>query len=355
MEPAKKPWLKALWYCVLPTILAAPVAFSAEMETELPARPFHVDRKDGKRWDATFTVHYGPFRGVVYYAVPPDDPSQTIEGVELQAETKKCRVEAVKATDASPFKKPLLKLELEAGAPFTVVTHVVVQFHNTKLEAGPAAGKVEPLSRLQQKELLDDGWPNHSAREWFTQWMKQHTLIRNGEDEAAFAFRLLKFMQKNFRYVIPDNIPEHKEMVAKDPEMGDWHYTIKTSTGECYRLSDLYDRVLRMNGIPARLVSGNWLIGDKGHHLRSLIFLNHVCWVPIEATAAVTSPKVPPITFLGSWGGPMLIGNRNIDFELQGPKNKWSIGTFDQIGFGAADGTWDFPNAEIKATPLPAK
>ena len=138
--------------------------FSAESETELPARPFHVDRKDDKRWDATVTVHHGPFRGVVYYAVPPDDPSQTIASVELQAETKKGRVEAVKTTDASPYKKPLLKLELDAIAPFTVVAHVVVQFHNTKLVPGALAGNVEPLGRLQQKEFLDDDWPNDSAR-----------------------------------------------------------------------------------------------------------------------------------------------------------------------------------------------
>ena len=50
---------------------------------------------------------------------------------------------------------------------------------------------------------------------------------------------------------------------------------------------------------------------------------------------------------------PMLIGNRNLGFELQGPKNKWNIDTFDQLGFGAADGNWDFPNAEIKAIVLP--
>ena len=252
MEPTKKPWLKTLWYCVLPAILAAPVAVPAETETELPPPPFHVNRTDDQRWDATLTVHHGPFRGVVYYAVPPDDPSQTIESVQLQAETKRGRVEAVKATDASPFKKPLLKLELEAGAPFTVVAHVVVQFHNSKLEAGGRRRKIEPLGRLQQKEYLDDGWPNAGVREWFTQWMKQHKLIRNGQDRAAFAFRVLTFMQRNFRYVIPDNIPEHKEMVAKDPVMGDWHYTIKTSTGECWRLSSLYDCVMRMNGIPAR-------------------------------------------------------------------------------------------------------
>jgi hypothetical protein len=306
--------MKSLGYLVLPVILAARVTFSAELGTNLPPRPFHLERTDGKRWDVTFTLQHGPFHGIVYYPVPPDDPSQTIESVDLQAETNKGRLEGVKATDASPLRKPLLKLELQAEAPFTVVAHVVVQFYHTTLETGAPAGKVKSLDRVQQKEFLDDGLPNDSARQWFTQWMKQHQLIRNGEDEAEYSFRVLKFVQKHFRYVIPDNIPEYKAMVAKYPEIGDWYYTIKTSTGECWRLSNLYDCVMRMNGIPARLVSGNWLAGDKGHHVRSLIYLREVGWVPVEATSAMTSPNDPPMNFFGAWGEPMLNGNRNLGY-----------------------------------------
>ena len=222
----------------------ATVALGADSGTELPPQSFHLSRTDGKRWDATFTVQHGPFHGVIYYAVPTDDPSQTIESAELFADTKRGRMNAERATDASPYKKPVFKLDLEAQAPFTAAAHVVVQFHRTTLEPGAPARQIEPLGRVQQKEFLDDGWPSENARQWFTQWMREHKLIRNGEDEAEFAFRVLKFEQKNFRYVIPDDIPEHKAMVEKDPAMGDWHYTIKTSTGECWRLSKLYDTVM---------------------------------------------------------------------------------------------------------------
>jgi hypothetical protein len=337
----------------LGVMLAASLIRAAEAGTELPARPFHMERKDGKKWDVTMTVSHGPFHGVVFYAVPPDDPCQTIEKVELYAETKKGRVDAARTTDAGPYKKPVLKMDVQAGAPFTAVAHVVVQFHRTALEAGAPEGKVKPPGPVVRKEFMEDGWPNDEARAWFTQWMKSHQLIRNGEEEAAFAFRVLKFMQKNFRYVIPDDLPEHRAMVAKNPEMGDWHYTIKTSTGECWRISDTYCRVMRMNGIPARLVSGNFINEDKGHHLRSLIYLENVGWVPVEATSAVSSPGDPPSHFFGTWGGPMLVGNRNINFELPGPKGNGEIGTFDQLAFGAADGTWDFPAAKFKATAIP--
>ena len=150
---------------------------------------------------------------------------------------------------------------------------MVVQFHNTKLEAARPQAGLSRLVALSRRNFSTTAGRIAVPRAWFSQWMKQHELIRNGEDEAAFAFRAPIFMQKNFRYVIPDNIPEFKEMVAKDPVMGDWHYTIKTSTGECWRLSSVYDCVMRMNHASRRAgQQGNWLIGDKGHHVRSLIF-----------------------------------------------------------------------------------
>lgn len=61
----------------------------------------------------------------------------------------------------------------------------------------------------------------------------------------------------------------------------------------------------------------------------------------------------PALEFFGAWGGNMLIGNRNVNFELSGPKGKWSIGTLDGLAFGAANGKWDFPDIQIKAAVVP--
>jgi hypothetical protein len=321
----------------------------------LPPRPYHLKSSPEQLWDVTLAMRHAPFQGVVYYAVPPDDPCQTIRSVELYADTRVGRVEAIRTTDAGPFKKPLLKLEVKASAPFTATARVQVQLHHTELAAGAPLKKAPAIGRVARREYMDDRWPNEKARAWFTQWMKSHKLIRGNEQEDEFAFRALKFMQGHFRYVIPDNLPAHKAMVARDPVMGDWHYTLETSTGECLRLSDTFCRVMRMNGVPARLVSGNYFGGDSGHHLRSLIFLAEVGWVPMEVTAAVTSRDKPPLDFFGTWGGTMLIGNRNVDFELAGPKGKWNIGTLDGLAFGGVNGKWDFPEMEIKATAVAAK
>ena len=109
--------------------------------------------------------------------------------------------------------------------------------------------------------------------------------------------------------------------------MGDWRYTLGTSRGECLRLSDTYARVMRMNGVPARLVNRNFINEQNGHHLRSLVWLADTGWVPVEVTSAVGPPKKPALDFLGACGGPMLVGNRNVGYELLGPKGTWNIGT----------------------------
>jgi len=135
--------------------------------------------------------------------------------------------------------------------------------------------------------------------------------------------------------------------------MGLWHYAIGTGTGECWRISDTYCRIMRMNGVPTRLVSGNFVGDGSGHHLRSLIYLPEAGWVPIEATSAVSSPRQPAIQFFGTWGGSLLVGNRNIDFTLPGPKGPWNIGTLDGLAFGGSGGKWDFPTPKFIAKPLP--
>ena len=337
---------------LLAALFLAPLLARAQTATDLPlpARPFHVEGEDGARWDVRMTVHHAPFHGLVFYAVPPNDPCQTINSVELFAETAKGRIDAVRVADASPYKKPLLQLSIDAAAAFTVVAHVEVQIHHTKLAAGPPAAKVKPLLPLGRKEYLDDEWPDEKARAWFTQWMKTHSLMRGDEDHAAFAFRVLKFMQQHFRYVIPDKLPDFIAAVKSDPAMGDWHYTLRTGTGECYRISDTYCRIMRMNGVPARLVSGNYVNEQDGHHLRSLIYLADAGWIPVEATASLD--KQPALNYFGTWGGPFLAGNRSVNFSLPGPQGPMYIGTLDRLAFGSASGTWDFPPGEITATIL---
>lgn len=361
--------ISALFLCALMdgTLKAQPFnpqAVKAETEQDTarvlqaPRPPFHLETKPSHRWDLTITQEHAPFTGFVYYAVPPNDPCQTIESIEMFAKTKRGRIDATMGEDLSPLHKPLLKLQLDAKRQFQVIVHVVVDFHNTVLKPGAPERRAEPLTPVERREFLKDGWPTPRAREWFHKWMVAHDLIRRqGEDASDFAFRVLAFMQSNFRYVIPDDIPEFKRMVKNDPIMGDWHYVIKTSTGECWRISDTYCRIMRMNGIPARLVSGNFVKNNSdetGHHLRSLIHLPAVGWIPIEDTAAVSMKDKSAANFFGTWGGAMLIGNENIDFKLPGPNGGWTIGTLDGVVYGPSNGDLEYPDLKIFAKRIPA-
>jgi hypothetical protein len=342
---------RPLVYCL--ALVTTSFAIPPAAPDTLPSRPFRLESRPARHWDVTIDQPRARFHGVVYYAVPPDDPCQMIRACELFAETREGRIGAVRVADDSRFHKPLLKLRIDADAPFHVIAHLDVQFHDTELAPGTAQ-RIAGILPTARPEYVNDDWPNEQARAWFRKWMKSQQLEREpGEDAAGFAFRVLQYFQGHFRYVIPDDLPEYKAAVAKDPVMGDWHYVINTGTGECLRISNTYCQIMRMNGIPARLVSGNFLGDGSGHHLRSLIHLEAVGWVPVEATSAVSFPKRPAIKFFGTWGGSYLAGNRNIDFVLPGPKDKWTIGTLDGLAFGSANGKWEFPEPVFKTKALP--
>lgn len=227
-----------------------------------------------------------------------------------------------------------------------------VQFYETALVPGKPATPPKILSNLECSEYLKDGWPDDEARQWFRKWMKENNLVRRkDEQDVDFAYNTLVFMQEKFHYKIADDI-EWKTMVKQDPKMGDWHYSLSTWSGECWRLSDIYCRIMRMNAIPARLISGNLVGQESGHHLRSLLYLDSVGWTPVEATSAVFSQRKPPTPFMGNWGGTMLSGNENIDFLLEGPSGKGFIGTFDFLVFCPSNGRWEFPPVKFVSERL---
>lgn len=322
----------------------------------LPLPNVHLEQRPESAWHVVFDEEHGPFHGDIYFAVPPNDPCQTVTNLQFFAKTGERNVAAMPAVDAGPLKKPLLRINIKAVQPIRLHLEMDVQIFATELKPGISAMAIPPLSAAEQAVYLDDGWPNDQARDWFIGWMRSNNLVKNaGESDLVFAYRVLDFIDHNFRYEIPEPIPAHKLALERDHLMGDWHYVIETKTGECWRLSDVYCRVMRMNGIPARLVSGNWL-NSGSHHLRSLIYSPRAGWIPVEVTGAVCSPKKSTATYFGHWGGPMLVGNQNINFVLPNAKTPGRIGTFDGIAFGDSNGHWDFSKASfvVTRTDVPA-
>ncbi len=316
-------------------------------------RSFHLISRPTTRWRLTYTQEHGPFEGIAYFPAPPNDPGQRILRSEVYAEGAQGRIDSTRSLDAGPLKKPLFKLILKELGTFRIVVRFDVQFYETALVKGQSTTPVPALSSTERTEYLKDGWPSSEAREWFRTWMKQNNLIRSREmSEVDFAYDALVFMQEKFTYKIPDGVVEWKAMVKQDPVMGNWRYTLSTWSGECWRISETYCRILRMNGIPARLVSGNHVGQGSGHHLRSLAYFSTIGWVPVEATSAVSSQQKPPTPFMGNWGGTMLSGNENIDYVLEGPRGKGGIGTLDFLVLYPKAGSWEFPSLKFVSERL---
>lgn len=316
-------------------------------------RSFRLISRSLGRFRLTNTMERPPFRGVAFFPVPPNDPGQKILEMEVYAEGGRGKIEARRTTESGPLKKPILQLDLNESDRFRIVSRFDVQFFENSLVPGKPSAPPAPLSAIERAEYLKDGWQSREARAWFREWLTQNKLLRpEGQSDIDFAFDALRLMQRDFTYSLDEPDQGWKTIIKNEPELGTWRYSLGTHTGECWRLSDTYCRILRTNGIPARLLSGNIVGKRTGHHLRSLIYLEGTGWVPVEATFAVCSKNTPAEKFLGDWGETMLSGNENVDYQIEHRGRRIGIGTFDSFAFLSDMGTTDVPSIKFTSEKL---
>lgn len=304
--------------------------------------PYRLSRKVGERWRVRQVTTHEPFQGTVVFPVPPDDPGQTILASQmylqyLDRDSEKQQASVVK--DLFPLRQPVYCIVPDEKRRFRVTVEIEVAFYECTLQRDNTAPEPVRLEAIARAEALRDGWLSEKERSWYRDWMTKESLLRQtGEGDMEFAYRVLGYLQKNFTYKIPDNVPEYKEAVRKEGDFGSWKYRIETKSGECWRLSDIYARILRMHGIPVRILSGNHVGSGQGHHLRTLVWLEAVGWIPVEPTAATGNHNPTPAQNFGNWGGTMLSGNQNIGFSVPANGSRFNIGTFDCLWFVPAKG-----------------
>jgi transglutaminase-like putative cysteine protease len=106
-----------------------------------------------------------------------------------------------------------------------------------------------------------------------------------------------------------------------------------------------------MNGVPARVVSGNIVGGGPAHHLRTLVWLECVGWIPVEPTAVTSNKREVPMRKFGNWGGTMLNSNVNIGYSVPVNGNQRYIGALDTLWLlpvsGKDESTWEFACTRI--------
>lgn len=283
-----------------------------------------VVREPLDRWQVRFSGSMSAFSGSIVYPIPPDDPGQSVLSYRMTARASGRTVEARRITDSSRLAQPVLIIDVPNPSRVEVEVEVVAQLFGTRL-GDP--GKAPALAPEHRQVYLDCRWDKREDREWFASYLDGSGLRRRPvESDIAFARRVLEAVAHDYTYRIPDGTPALQAAIRKDGEFGRWVYTIQTKSGECWRLSELYANILRTADIPVRVVSGN-LLGQPGHHLRTLVWLEEYGWVPVEPTAAVVSKQ--PARFFGTCGDPMLNGNANIWLSVPTPNGTFNVGTMD--------------------------
>jgi len=281
-------------------------------------------RRPADRWQVRFTGSMTAFTGAILYPIPPDDPGQTVTSCRMIARVSGRTVEARQIRDTSHLAQPVLLIEVPQPSRVEVEVEVVVQAYTTRL-GDP--GKAQGLNPEHRRVFLDCRWAKREDREWFANYLDTAGLRRRtDETDIAFARRVLEAIARDYTYRIPNEEPAYGAAIRKHGEFGQWVYSIQTKSGECWRLSELYANILRTAEIPVRVVSGN-LLGQPGHHLRTLVWLEEYGWVPVEPTAAVVSKQAD--RFFGTWGDPMLNGNANIWLSVPTASGTFNAGTLD--------------------------
>jgi transglutaminase-like putative cysteine protease len=225
-----------------------------------------------------------------------------------------------------------------------------VRFYDTFLAPGPPEEPVPDLPTSERSYYLDEHWRNDEEHRWFRNLMQEENMARSpNESDLDYGVRALQFVSRTFRYEIPDGNPRWKQITAEKGSFGDWLYTWETRSGECLRISQFYADMLREAGIPVRQVSGNWVEGDHGHHLRDLIWLTGIGWVPVEPTSAVTDSRAHgSLKYFSYWGGAYLAGNESVDFHVPWRTGTFNCGTFDTLWYLFDDGRFHMTTARVR-------
>jgi transglutaminase-like putative cysteine protease len=268
------------------------------------------------------------FAGRIIYPVPPDDLCQEIEGVTAYVMVNGVKKPCVLASECSVLHQPYYYLDVKEPSDVRCVAEVKVKFFDTYWSKKGGNVPFKSLTAEERSYYLDCRWRNREQREFFQSWMTNNGLAMTAvETPELYARRILDFFSEKFHYVIPEKDPQYNEIKRREGDLGDTKYCLSGFVGECWRLSEIYDRLMRLNGIPSRLVSGNF-VESSGHHIRSMIFLDGAGWIPIEATASVTLHH--PESKFGTWGGNYLSGNTNINLDLEvAPGKFWNLPTVD--------------------------
>ncbi|GAM18601.1 hypothetical protein SAMD00019534_017760 [Acytostelium subglobosum LB1] len=185
-------------------------------------------------------------------------------------------------------------------------------------QAGPKdhVPSVVPLSaeqrayHLKHTTLMDFNNTN------FVQWVNGNNLhpipfVAEGvEPLLCFAYRVFLFLKIYFSYIYAQEVKSRK---ASD--------TIVARATDCGGFCILFAAIMRMHGIPARLLFGRWAStpaeGEQCFHVKGEFYADGIGWIPYDPASAILHDHATPHTkFFGNDGGNFI--TMHLDHNIDG-------------------------------------
>jgi transglutaminase-like putative cysteine protease len=271
-------------------------------------------------YDSSFTwPGGGGYRAVMDLPIPPDTGGQHIESFTSS-------IKGTTETDAAGHR--ILTAILHHGSGDERRVHWVVTitgtFQTRQLMDGPAPATITPKAIiappagafLTSTESIN--WKDGDFQSWL-----DDAGLRRGANESAVGFgeRLYDYLRAHGRYTYPP-------------------VSVWTSAAACQRLrtdcggfSLVFTGACRANGIPARLLVGQWfkarrsaggtveLSDGRQAHVIAEFFDPQIGWIPEDISSTfLHTPGYPDLNFFGRDPGYFFAWHTDTDFHFDTPR-----------------------------------
>ena len=341
-------------------VLAAALAVAAQ-----PAAPprYAVEVKDTRRVAAVLTYHVvcpelKAKEWFVFAAAAPELPGQTKVKTTLSPNGTAAKERGAPGRGLAVARVPATSAELKTTLPIRVAYEAQLRSRTlVELPAGAAAPKVEPLSAAERKQYLAENGEINFAHDAFQKWLRDEGLVRDREDDIAFARAAFLRVRNTMKYEFVENMDRQASAVCV------------SRRSDCGGLAVVFAAALRANGIPARTLYGRWArsadadakLGGAAYyqwHVKAEFYAAGVGWVPADPGAAVEDRgRVPSATrHFGADAGDFLTfhvdGGLGVD---AGPFGAQTVGNLQTPAWWASGGGRAPPTRATEGWTVEAK
>lgn len=281
---------------------------------------YHLETKPSRRVKLVLegALHTPSFNPSAWIIVLPEVPNHAWQKVESQAfrliidkgEQAKVKVTPLDAPDVVGCRvQRLVYQPTKPSSSVRYVYEVEATLNEVRLEKGRGRTKPPTLSRREGLSTLAARSPYDFEAKPFQAYLSKHKLkINRGERDLEFAYRVLAHIHEKYTYRYP---PKFGTRLATE--------VCVEGASDCGGLSILFSTVMRANGIPARVLGGQWALlnkpNDPQYHVRAEFWAKGVGWVPIDGSGAVQWKGAPGSAF-GTQRPQFFVMHQEVNLEV---------------------------------------